>query len=300
MRVRIRNSEPNINVNIDGIDFPISKSSIFYAMDEDDRVPLIKMGGLVKGENQIFKFPFDSVASPSAVDTDDLFIQIAAFVNNHGHGTSTLATEGYVDAAVAGAIEGLIDNAPEALNTLKELSAALDDNPEIVDNILTALDAKVEQPDIDTAIELATENPSTVRAFVADVNLIAEVTVELVPAKAGYRFVPLMYNDTNAGSASVIGGYIITAKDGTLVSDAIFTIGIVGNEDLYNLGTSPLANGGGLNDFQYLINGDFTSVVPSPELTNPINVKVTTAAVLLTATEYRCQVIIYGFYLQLV
>lgn len=146
-----------------------------------------------------------------------------------------------------------------------------------------------------TAIELATENPSTVRAFVADVNLISEGQTELVPAKAGYRFVPVAYHDLPNDHVNIQGGYIVTTLDGTIVSDAQCSIGIVGDEDRY--GT--VNNFADINNFKPL-NGFDGSDIPSGELINPINVKVTTAAILLTATEYRCQVVIYGFYLQLV
>ena len=39
----------------------------------------------------------------------------------------------------------LVDEAPELLNTLKEIAAALNDNPDVIKNILIDLDKKVDK-----------------------------------------------------------------------------------------------------------------------------------------------------------
>ena len=54
-------------------------------------------------------------------------------VNTH------LTTKSYVDAAVA----GIVDGAPEALNTLNEIAEALNDSPGQIDNILTVVGQKL-------------------------------------------------------------------------------------------------------------------------------------------------------------
>ena len=57
--------------------------------------------------------------------------------------SSSLIDAAYVDTKIAQAVTGLENNAPEVLNTLGELSAALKNDPNIVDNLLAALANRV-------------------------------------------------------------------------------------------------------------------------------------------------------------
>lgn len=58
---------------------------------------------------------------------------------------STVATKDYVDESTTTAISSLIDSAPEALNTLNELSSALGDDENYASTVTLALSAKAEK-----------------------------------------------------------------------------------------------------------------------------------------------------------
>ena len=47
----------------------------------------------------------------------------------------------------------MIGSAPESLNTLEELAAAFNNNPDILDNILVSLSTKAEQGAVYTKVE---------------------------------------------------------------------------------------------------------------------------------------------------
>ena len=57
--------------------------------------------------------------------------------------STQIATTAWVNDAVDTAVAGLVDSAPEALDTLNELSAALNDNPNFATDILNAIGEKV-------------------------------------------------------------------------------------------------------------------------------------------------------------
>jgi hypothetical protein len=73
---------------------------------------------------------------------------VSVLVNDAGYLTSTsltgLATETYVDTAIT----NLVDGAPDALNTLNELAAALGDNANIGSEVLTAISLKANTADL--------------------------------------------------------------------------------------------------------------------------------------------------------
>ena len=70
----------------------------------------------------------------------------------HTHSSSDItdiddyATKDYVDTSIS----GLVDNAPDALNTLNELSAALNDDSNFASTVTTALGAKADSADLAT------------------------------------------------------------------------------------------------------------------------------------------------------
>ena len=66
----------------------------------------------------------------------------SATTNVHGiANTAALATKAYVDNAAAAAVTGLVDGAPELLNTINELAAAIDDNAGFANTVLYSVDA---------------------------------------------------------------------------------------------------------------------------------------------------------------
>ena len=61
-------------------------------------------------------------------------------LNVHGiANTAALATKTYVDNAATAAVTGIIDGAPELLNTLDELAAAINDNSGFANTVLTSV-----------------------------------------------------------------------------------------------------------------------------------------------------------------
>jgi hypothetical protein len=66
-----------------------------------------------------------------------------------------LATEGYVDQTIDQAIADLVDSAPETLDTLNELAAALGDDPNFATTVTNELATKASLDDIADMVTLA-------------------------------------------------------------------------------------------------------------------------------------------------
>ena len=88
-----------------------------------------------------------------AINTDDIATLQSGKANaSHTHSSSDItdiddyATKDYVDNSIS----GLVDNAPDALNTLNELSAALNDDSNFASTVTTALGAKANSADLAT------------------------------------------------------------------------------------------------------------------------------------------------------
>ena len=88
-----------------------------------------------------------------ATNTDDIAtLQSDKADASHTHSSSDItdiddyATKQYVDNSIS----GLVDNAPDALNTLNELSAALNDDSNFASTVTTALAAKADSADLAT------------------------------------------------------------------------------------------------------------------------------------------------------
>ena len=88
-----------------------------------------------------------------ATNTDDIAtLQSDKADASHTHSSSDItdigdyATKDYVDNSIS----GLVDNAPDALNTLNELSAALNDDSNFASTVTTALATKADSSDLAT------------------------------------------------------------------------------------------------------------------------------------------------------
>ena len=88
-----------------------------------------------------------------ATNTDDIAtLQTGKANTSHTHSSTDItdigdyATKQYVDTSIS----GLVDNAPDALNTLNELSAALNDDSNFASTVTTALAAKANSADLAT------------------------------------------------------------------------------------------------------------------------------------------------------
>jgi hypothetical protein len=82
--------------------------------------------------------------------------------------------------ALQEAIEQLVGAAPETLNTLEELAAALQDNPDIIDDILQAIGLRATQADLNTLTNVVATKANTLATIE---NITADY--ELVVADSG-------------------------------------------------------------------------------------------------------------------
>ena len=94
----------------------------------------------------------DAIAQVSTNTSDIATLQTSKANASHTHSSSDItdigdyATKQYVDNSIS----GLVDNAPDALNTLNELSAALNDDSNFASTVTTALGAKANSADLAT------------------------------------------------------------------------------------------------------------------------------------------------------
>lgn len=86
-----------------------------------------------------------SAITGTAVIEQQLDDHVDATTSVHGIAdTSELATKEYADSSASAAVTALIDSAPEALNTLNELSAALNDDANFSSTITNSLSEKLD------------------------------------------------------------------------------------------------------------------------------------------------------------
>ena len=94
----------------------------------------------------------DAIAQVATNTSDIATLQSDKADASHTHSSSDItdiddyATKQYVDNSIS----GLVDNAPDALNTLNELSAALNDDSNFAGTVTTALAAKANSADLAT------------------------------------------------------------------------------------------------------------------------------------------------------
>lgn len=144
-----------------------------------------------------------------------------------------LASEAYVDTKVA----GIVDTAPETLNTLNELAAALGDDPNFATTVATQLGQKANTADLGTAAaQNSTAFATAAQGIKADSALQSE-TDPTVPAhvKAITEADIDSWNNTAPPSASITleGKNIIPP-----VSEFSFTGGVLHTADYQSLNAS--------------------------------------------------------------
>lgn len=93
--------------------------------------------GLMRGED---KYKLDHLDDKYAqLDSPSLVGTPTAITPEEGDSTNKIATTAFVMTAIS----NLIDNSPEALNTLYELATAINNDPDFATNILTQLGTKL-------------------------------------------------------------------------------------------------------------------------------------------------------------
>lgn len=114
-------------------------------------IPAVDATLSVEGATADAKATGDAIQSISTLVGDEpVATQITEAIEANKVDLTGYATETYVDTKVA----GLVDAAPEALNTLNELSAALGDDPNFATTVATQIGNKAEKEHTHTISEL--------------------------------------------------------------------------------------------------------------------------------------------------
>ena len=105
-----------------------------------------------------------SVASPTFTGTPSVPTASA------GTSTTQIASTAFVQAAVA----GIVASAPETLNTLDELAAALGDDPNFATSVTTAIGLRATTSDVNTALALKADAATTYTRSQVDTSLASK------------------------------------------------------------------------------------------------------------------------------
>lgn len=112
----------------------------------------------------------DAIAQVATNTSDIATLQSGKADTSHTHSSSDItdigdyATKQYVDNSIS----GLVDNAPDALNTLNELSAALNDDSNFASTVTTALAGKADSSDLATVATTGSYNDLTDKPTIND------------------------------------------------------------------------------------------------------------------------------------
>jgi hypothetical protein len=187
-----------------------------------------------------------------------------------------LATENYVDTKVA----GIVDAAPETLNTLNELAAALGDDPNFATTVATQIGQKANTADLGTAAaQDSTAFATAAQGAKADTALQSE-TDPTVPAYAKtLTDFSIIKTDTDPLYKSI--SYTPSWNDITSKPNIPEQVNIIQGSNIVLSGTYPnitissTGSSGGGGDV-VSVTGEGSVEVDNTDITNPI-VKLTTA-----------------------
>lgn len=185
-------------------------------------------------------------SNTSGIDYNDL---------NNTPDLTTYATTTYVDSAVS----NLVDTAPETLDTLNELSAALGDDPNFATTVSNELGLKANSADLATVATTGSYNDLSDKPTFSSVD--APATASLIPfADGNDNFASdstFNYNDTQ----NVLNVNSITITGSIESSTSTINIGTSGTADI------TLGNSTGNVSFQGSTSGiDYADVVNTPNL----------------------------------
>lgn len=124
---------------IDPLNLHVADSDLHVTADI-----LLKIAGIAENANN-YTHPTNHPASIITQDEDNRFvtdIEKAAW--------DAKAETSYVDSAVAALSNALVGAAPETLDTIVEIAAALQDNPDVITEMLTSIGLKASQADFDS------------------------------------------------------------------------------------------------------------------------------------------------------
>ena len=175
-----------------------------------------------------------------ATNTDDIAtLQSGKADASHTHSSSDItdiddyATKDYVDNSIS----GLVDNAPDALNTLNELSAALNDDSNFAGTVTTALAAKANSADLATVATSGSYNdlddlptiPTNTSDLTNDSDFVISSSLATVATSGDYDdlsnkpSIPTNTSDLNNDSGFVtLNDFDIPSKTSDLTNDSGF------------------------------------------------------------------------------
>ena len=145
---------------------------------------------------------YDVAGAASAV-ASDLTDHENSTTNVHGiDDTSELATKTYADSAAATAVSNLIDSAPETLNTLNELAAALGDDANFATTVANNIATKADASDLTSHENLTTNVHGIVdTALLATTSYVDTAESDAISSANSYSD-SLAVNYDPAGSAA--------------------------------------------------------------------------------------------------
>lgn len=79
---------------------------------------------------------------------NEVVSQLGPGINDATTATTSVWSSSKTSSEIAGAVSALVGTAPATLDTLSELAAALNDNPDQIDSILTTLSTKANTSDV--------------------------------------------------------------------------------------------------------------------------------------------------------
>ena len=133
-------------------------------------------------------------------ETDQKIVELSPPTDLSAYSTTT-----QMNAAINGAVDGLIDTAPDALNTLNELSAALNDDANFATTVTNSLALKANSADVYTQSEIDTAIDEAVNS-----------AFKLNPTSISTSYsIPSGSNAMTAGPITLADGVTITVPDGS-------------------------------------------------------------------------------------
>ena len=205
-----------------------------------------------------------------ATNTDDIAtLQSSKADASHTHSSSDItdiddyATKDYVDNSIS----GLVDNAPDALNTLNELSAALNDDSNFAGTVTTALAAKANSADLATVATSGSYNdlddlptiPTNTSDLTNDSDFVVSSNLATVATSGDYDdlsnkpSIPTNTSDLNNDSGFVtLNDFDIPSKTSDLTNDSGFitssdvptsTSDLINDSDFVDTSNAAVASG---------------------------------------------------------
>lgn len=162
-----------------------------------------------------------------------------------------------IDETVQTAIDGLIDFAPEALNTLDELAQALDDDADFAGTVTTSLAGKADATDLTDH-----ENATTSVHGIADASLLA-TTAYVDTAESDAVTTANNYSDSLAINYDPAGSADTAESNANSYTDTQLSTHNSDSTNVHGIAdTSTLVTGDGITDIVALTQAEYDALTP--------------------------------------